>query len=122
MAIKRNPGRFTHKIVLLKPKAKVRDELGGIAPIEYEQASEVFAMCEQKSQSRQQIIGDYVTQDTRYFVVLYVPGLYSGINTTWRIKYNGFVYNINQLEVLDESSPYYLQITATAINAGGSII
>lgn len=27
---KRNPGRFTHKVTLLKPMAPERDELGGV--------------------------------------------------------------------------------------------
>lgn len=27
---KRNPGRFTHKVTLLKPMALERDELGGV--------------------------------------------------------------------------------------------
>ena len=65
---KRNPGRFTHKIVLMRPSAPVRDELGGIGKITYTDAYTVMAMVEDKDQSRRQVIGDYVTVDTKYFV------------------------------------------------------
>lgn len=66
---KRNPGRFRHLVTLLKPSAPARDELGGIKPTTYDPALTVHAMREMKSQSRQQVVGDYVTVDTRYFVV-----------------------------------------------------
>ena len=54
----RNPGRFTNRITLLRPSAPVRDELGGIAATTYEAALTRFAMVEQKTQTRQQFVGD----------------------------------------------------------------
>lgn len=121
---KRNPGRFCHRITLLKPSASVRDELGGLSETTYVPAVTLSAMCEQRNQSRQQIIGDYVTVDTRYFVVRDIRGMNAvkGLDTSWRLSYRDFTYLINDILLLDESRPYFLQITATAINSGGGLI
>ena len=118
----RNSGRFRHKITLLRPSAPVRDELGGISSTTYEAALTLFAMVEQKSQTRQQFIGDYVTSDTRYFVVRDIRSLCPCIDTSWRLAYGGYTYLINALTLIDESVPYFIQITATAVNGGGKII
>lgn len=121
---KRNPGRFCHRITLLKPSAPVRDELGGLSETTYVPAVTLSAMCEQRNQSRQQIVGDYVTVDTRYFVIRDVRGMgaVKGLDTSWRLTYRDFIYLINDILLLDESRPYFLQITATAINSGGGLI
>lgn len=121
---KRNPGRFCHRITLLKPSAPVRDELGGLSETTYVPAVTVSAMCEQRNQSRQQIVGDYVTVDTRYFVIRDIRGMdaVKGLDTSWRLSYRDFTYFVNDILLLDESRPYFLQITATAINSGGSPI
>lgn len=120
---KRNPGRFTKRITLLKPSAPVRDAMGGIAATTYTAALTLFAMCEQKSQTRQQFVGDYVTSDTRFFVIRDVRSLLdSDLTTEWRLAYNGFTYLINEITLIDESVPYYIQLTATAINGSGGII
>lgn len=121
---KRNPGRFCHRITLLKPSAPVRDELGGLSETTYASAITLSAMCEQRNQSRQQIVGDYVTVDTRYFVVRDIRGMNAvkGLDTSWRLSYRDFIYLINDILLLDESRPYFLQITATAINGGGGLI
>lgn len=121
---KRNPGRFCHRITLLKPSAPVRDELGGLSETTYVPAVTVSAMCEQRNQSRQQIVGDYVTVDTRYFVIRDIRGMdaVKGLDTSWRLSYRDFTYFVNDILLLDESRPYFLQITATAINGGGSPI
>ena len=119
---RRNPGRFTNRITLLKPSAPVRDSMGGIASTTYEAELTLFAMVEQKSQLRQQIIGDYVTADTRYFVIRDIRSLVPDIDTSWRLAYNDFTYIINELTLIDESVPPYIQITATAINGNGGII
>lgn len=118
---KRNPGRFTHKVTLLKPAEPERDELGGIKSGGYQLAIELFAMCEQKDQSRQVFVGDYVTADTRYFVIRDVHESYP-IDTTWRLEYRGYVWIINDVRLLDESRPAFIQITATAINGGGRAV
>ena len=119
---RRNPGRFTKRITLLKPSTPVRDALGGLATTTYEAALTLFAMCEQQSQARLQIVGDYVTSDTRYFVVRDIRTLCPGIDTSWRLACNGFTYLINELTLIDESVPPYIQITATAINGSGGVI
>ena len=121
---KRNPGRFCHRITLLKPSAPVRDELGGLSETTYVPAVTLSAMCEQRNQSRQQIVGDYVTVDTRCFVVRDIRGMNAvkGLDTSWRLSYRDFIYLINDILLLDESRPYFLQITATAINGGGGLI
>lgn len=121
---KRNPGRFCHRIMLLKPSAPVRDELGGLSETTYVPAVTLSAMCEQRNQSRQQIVGDYVTVDTRYFVVRDIRGMNAvkGLDASWRLSYRDFIYLINDILLLDESRPYFLQITATAINSGGGLI
>ena len=121
---KRNPGRFCHRITLLKPSAPVRDELGGLSETTYVPAVTLSAMCEQRNQSRQQIVGDYVTVDTRYFVIRDVRGMSAvkELDTSWRLSYRDFIYLINDILLLDESRPYFLQITATAINSGGGLI
>lgn len=122
MAYKRNPGKFNKVISVLKPSDPVRDELGGIASTTYEEVIKLYAMVEQRNQSRQQIIGDYVTVDTRYFVVRDIRAVLPDINTQWRLEYNGYTYIINDLTLIEESRPYYVQITATAINAGGGLV
>lgn len=121
---KRNPGRFCHRITLLKPSAPVRDELGGLSETTYAPAITLSAMCEQRNQSRQQIVGDYVTVDTRHFVVRDIRGMNAakGLDTSWRLSYRDFTYLINDILLLDESRPYFLQITATAINSEGGPI
>lgn len=121
---KRNPGRFCHRITLLKPSAPVRDELGGLSETTYVPVVTLSAMCEQRNQSRQQIVGDYVTVDTRYFVIRDVRDMSAvkGLDTSWRLSYRDFIYLINDILLLDESRPYFLQITATAINGGCGLI
>lgn len=121
---KRNPGRFCHRITLLKPSVPVRDELGGLSETTYVPAVTLSAMCEQRNQSRQQIVGDYVTVDTRYFVIRDIRGMNAvkGLDTSWRLSYRDFIYLINDILLLDESRPYFLQITATVINGGGGLI
>lgn len=118
---KRNPGRFTHKIVLMRPSAPVRDELGGIGKIIYTDAYTVMAMVEDKDQSRRQVIGDYITVDTKYFVTRDLSRMIPYLDVNWRLNYNGFVYTINKVELLNESRPYFTQLTATAINSGGVV-
>jgi len=120
---RRNPGRFTRRITLLQPSTPERDDLGGLKQTTYTAALTLFAMCEQRSQTRQQIIGDYVTSDTRWFVIRDVRSLLSTpLDTSWRLAYNGFTYLINEITLIDDSAPYYIQLTATAINGSGGII
>ena len=100
---KRNPGRFCHRITLLKPSVPVRDELGGLSETTYVPAVTLSAMCEQRNQSRQQIVGDYITVDTRYFVIRDVRGMNAvkELDTSWRLSYRDFIYLINASIFLD---------------------
>lgn len=118
---KRNAGRFNHKITLCKPNNLTRDELGGINEVAYTDVLTIFSMVEQRNQSRQQINNDYITSDTRYFVIRDISNLFN-INTEWRIKYNNYTYIINDVLLIDESIPKFIQLTATAINTKGGII
>ncbi len=118
---KRNPGRMTQQIKLLRPSAPKRDELGGLTATTYDVAYTLFVMTSDKDQSRRQVLGDYVTADTKYFVMRDSALLDAGIDNSWRLEYNGYVYLINKLELINESRPYFTQITATAINSGGVI-
>ncbi len=122
MTFYRNPGKFRHKITLLQPSTPVRDELGGLEATTYTAALTLFAMVEQRSQSRQQFVGDYVTSDTRYFVVRDIVALCPDIDTSWRLVYNNVTYLINEITVIEESSPHFVQIVATAVNGNGGII
>ncbi len=119
---KRNPGRFNNKITLLQPSAPSRDEMGGLAATTYTAALTLFAMVEQRSQSRQQFVGDYITADTRYFVMRDIVALCPTIDTSWRLVHNNVTYLINEITVIDESSPHFVQIVATAVNGNGGII
>lgn len=118
---KRNPGRMTQQIKLLRPSAPKRDELGGLTATTYDVAYTLFVMTSDKDQSRRQVLGDYVTADTKYFVMRDSALLDAGIDNSWRLEYNGYVYLINKLELINESRPYFTQIIATAINSGGVI-
>lgn len=118
---KRNPGRLRHYVTLLKPAAPARDVLGGLTPTTYTAVLTVPAMREVRSQSRQQVEGDYVTIDTRYFVMRDLSGTAAAdINTAWRLESDGVVYIINNVECIDESVPAWVQVTATARTQGGA--
>ena len=93
--------------------------MGGLMPTTYTEAMTTLALLSSRSQSRRQVIGDFVTVDTKYFVVRDLRLLLPELDASWRLSYDGAIYLINQIELVDESRPYYLQITATAINAGG---
>lgn len=112
---------MTQQIKLLRPSAPKRDELGGLTATTYDVAYTLFVMTSDKDQSRRQVLGDYVTADTKYFVMRDSALLDAGIDNSWRLEYNGYVYLINKLELINESRPYFTQIIATAINSGGVI-
>ncbi len=122
VTMKHNPGELNRRITLRKPGPPVRDELGGIAETTYVYAGNFPAKVTQRNQSRQQFVGDYVTTDTRYFVVRDIRSLCPGLNSKWQLLYRDYVWNINKIELLDEEKPPYIQITATAVNTGGGII
>lgn len=120
--MKHNPRELNRRIVLLKPSAPVRDELGGIAETTYTAELSLFAKVSSYNQSRQQIVGDFVTVDTKYFILRDIRRICPAIDTSWRVSYQGFVFLINDIQLLDEENPPYTQITATAINGAGGLL
>ena len=120
--MKHNPRELNRRITLLRPSTPVRDELGGVAPTTYTTEKSLFAKVSTRSQSRQQVIGDFVTVDTRYFVVRDIRRICPDLTVNWRIQYRGFIYLINDIQLLDEENPPYVQITATAVNGSGGIV
>ena len=120
--MKHNPAELNRIITLQRPGPPIRDELGGLQAPVYETLRSFPAKVTQRNQSRQQFVADYVTADTRYFVIRDIRSIYPGINAKWRLLYRGYTWIINKVELLDEEKPPYIQITATAINSSGGII
>ena len=120
--MKHNPRELNRRIVLLRPSTPVRDELGGIAETTYTAEVSLFAKVTTHNQSRQQVIGDFVTVDTRYFVLRDVRRICPDLDTSWQIGYRNFKYLINDIQLLDEENPPYTQITATAMNNSGGLL
>lgn len=113
-----NPGLLKHRIMLLEPSAPERDEMGGCKPITYTGVEVVSAMQRDKSSTHRQVIGDYVTVNTCYFVCRDFTGRLD-VNTNWRIRYKGYDYIINSIVLLDDSLPYYVELEATRIGGMG---
>nr|DAI32996.1 MAG TPA: hypothetical protein [Caudoviricetes sp.] len=44
------------------------------------------------------------------------------VDVSWRLTYRGYTWIINDVRLLDESRPYYLQLTATAVNGSGEAL
>lgn len=120
--MKHNPRELNRRIILLRPSAPTRDKLGGIQETTYTAEVSLFAKVSSRNQSRQQIVGDFVTVDTRYFVVRDIRRICPDIDTSWRIEYRNFVFLINDIQLLEEEVPPYTQITATAVNGSGGIV
>ena len=120
--MKHNPAELNRIITLQKPGQPVRDEMGGLQTPTYVVVGSFPAKVTARNQSRQQFIADYVTADTRYFVIRDIRSLHPGINAKWQLLYKGYTWIINKVELLDEEKPPYIQITATAINGSGGII
>ena len=120
--MKHNPRELNRRIVLLRPSVPVRDELGGLEETIYTAELSLFAKVTSKNQSRQEIVGDFVTVDTRYFILRDIRRICPDIDASWRIGYRDFVFIINDIQLLDEENPAYTQITATAVNVAGGIL
>ena len=120
--MKHNPGELNRRITLQKPGPPVRDDMGGLQAPVYTTLRSFPAKVTQRNQSRQQFVSDFVTADTRYFVLRDIRSIYPDMNAKWRLLYGGYTWIINKIEVLDEEKPPYIQITATAINVSGGII
>lgn len=120
MARKINPGSFNAFITLLRPSRQERDEMGGIKDRQYRESITLKGLKRDKSTTYKQVIGDYVTVDTIYFVTADILSIYP-LDTDWRLRYDGAVYLINHITRLDDVAPYYMEIEATKVNGGGVI-
>lgn len=120
--MKHNPRELNRRITLLRPSAPIRDDLGGVEEQVFTAALTLFAKVSSRSQSRQQVVGDFVTVDTRYFVLRDIRRICPDIDASWRIAYRDYVFIINDIQMLDEENPPYTQITATAVNVAGGIV
>lgn len=120
MAKKINPGSFRAILTLLRPGKQERDEMGGLKEREYKESIVIRALKRDKTTTYKQVIGDYVTVDTVYFVANDIMSVYP-IDNEWRLKYDGAVYLINHITRLDDSAPCYMEIEATKIGGGGVI-
>ena len=112
--MKYNYGSFKSRLTLLQPSPQEFDELGGILPTTYKEVVTVNALKRDKSTTYKQVIGDYVTVDTAYFIVNNILSAYP-ITNEWRIKINNEVYLINHITVIEDQIPYMLEIEATKI-------
>ena len=117
----RNPGRFRYKIKLLKPGTPERDEIGGLKSAAFSEAVTLFSLMVKRAQVKQDFIGEYVTADTRYFVVRDLETVCPDIDTTWRLECGGVVYQINDVLAIDDTAPSWVQITAKAIRGNGGL-
>lgn len=120
MARKINPGSFNVFLTLLRPSKQERDEMGGLKDRQYKESIVLKALKRDKSTTYKQVIGDYVTVDTVYFIANDIMSVYP-IDNEWRLKYDGAVYLINHITRLDDEPPYYMEIEATKIGGGGII-
>ena len=120
MAKKINPGSFRAILTLLRPGKQERDEMGGLKERKYKESIVIRALKRDKTTTYKQVIGDYVTVDTVYFVTNDITSIYP-LDNDWRLKHDGAVYIINHITRLDDEPPYYMEIEATKINGGGVI-
>lgn len=109
-----NPGIFNRRITLLQRSTLVRDAMGGLKDPAYEKIVTLWAMQRDKTSTYKQVIGDYVTTNTCYFIVRDVTGKYP-VDASWRISYEGYTYVINSITKLNDRPPFYLEIEATRI-------
>lgn len=117
-----NPGRLTSRVTLLRPSTPAVDELGGLQSVSYIPAKTLFARYESKNLSQQELVGDYVTADTRYFLFRDLQRICPDIDSRWRLSYKGMTWIINNIERVTDRVPYYVQITATAVNQNGRML
>ncbi len=109
-----NPGAMTRRITLERRLPLKRDELGGLQEAEYEDAATVWAEQRDKTSTYRQVIGDYVTVNTCYFIIRdCTPSL--PITADWRLRFEGYEYIINSIVRLNRRAPFYLELEATRI-------
>lgn len=109
-----NVGSFSKVVHLLQPSTPSRDSIGGINEIEFKTVGTVRALQRDKTTTYKQVIGDYVTVNTAYFIVRDLREAYT-LDVDWRLKIDGATYIINTISLLDDSRPYFMEIEATRI-------
>lgn len=111
---RRNVGTFDKRIGLYRPSSVQRDEMGGIKEKSYELVSIVMAQVRNKTASMSQIVGDYVTVDTRYFLMRDFRSVYP-VTEKWQIRMDGVLYVINSINIIDDIKPAFMEIEATKV-------
>ncbi|MCQ2363179.1 MAG: head-tail adaptor protein [Acidaminococcaceae bacterium] len=106
--------KMNTKVALYKPDALARDELGGVCPRSYSQQGSIWAQRRDKTSTFRQVIGDYVTVNTCYFVAWDFRSTYP-IAQDWQLEVNGQRYIINSITIIDDVLPHRIEIEATAL-------
>jgi len=110
--------KMTCEVQLLSPSTQQRDVLGGETAKTYTLAGTVWAQKRDKTSTFRQVIGDYVTVNTCYFVAWDFLSTYA-INTEWRLEVNGQRYAINSIVLIDDRLPHRIEIEATRLGGIG---
>lgn len=113
-----NPGAMRRRIVLERRLPLQRDEMGGLCQAEYEDVATVWAEQRDKTSTYRQVIGDYVTVNTCYFIIRDITAT-QPISVDWRLRFEGYEYVINSIVRLNERPPFYLELEATRIGGLG---
>lgn len=113
-----NPGKLNKRITLQRCEPAERDEMGGLREREYETVGSFWAMQHDKTSTHKQVIGDYVTVNTCYFIIRDISDMYP-LTTDWRLLYDGYTYIINSISKLTDSVPHYLELEATRLGGIG---
>lgn len=113
-----NVGKFTKLLHLMEPAPIEIDKMGGIKEREYTEVGKVMALQRDKTSTYKQVIGDYVTVNTCYFIIRDCRSAFP-IRQDWHIKCENCSYVINSITLLDDSRPYYIEIEATRLGGIG---
>lgn len=106
--------KMNTKVALYKPDALTRDEMGGVETRTYTKQGEIWAQKRDKTSTFRQVIGDYVTANTCYFVAWDFRSSYQ-VSQDWQLEADGQRYVINSITVIDDVLPYRIEIEATAL-------
>ena len=106
------------KVTLLSPSAHQRDDMGGEVAKTYTAAGTIWAQKRDKTSTFRQVIGDYVTQNTCYFVAWDFLSTYN-ITTEWRLEVDNQRYIINSIVLIDDRLPRRVEIEATRLGGIG---
>lgn len=106
--------KMNTKVALYEPDRLIRDEMGGVVPRNYTKAGEIWAQKRDKTSTYKQVIGDYVTANTCYFVAWDFRNTYP-VAQDWQLEVGEQRYVINSITVIDDVLPHRIEIEATAL-------